>query len=312
MRPDSVELADHAGSWAGAYVHIPFCARVCPYCDFNVVAGREDLTAQFVEAVLHEIELESPWNRLDSVAFGGGTPSRLSPVQLISILNGLRTRFGLADRAEVSIEVNPEDWTPSVADDLAAGGFTRVSFGAQSFDRGVLDDLGRLHSPQQISEGVRSAKAAGFGSISLDLIFGTPGESIASWRGSVEKAIALEPDHVSTQGATIRSVTRAMRTIKQTSMNSPRSGSPPPVSSAMKPATTPDLITLVGTTCSPGRKASIWRLGRAHTDTLVGFGIGIFTASRRIWMRLRLIAVLSRGGTCKRPGSASRSVCCSG
>ena len=121
MRPDSVELADHAGSWAGAYVHIPFCARVCPYCDFNVVAGREDLTGRFVEAVLHEIELESPWNRLDSVAFGGVTPSRLSPVQLISILNGLRTRFGLADRAEVSIEVNPEDWTPSVADNLVAG-----------------------------------------------------------------------------------------------------------------------------------------------------------------------------------------------
>ena len=214
MRPDSAELADHAGSWAGAYVHIPFCARVCPYCDFNVVAGREDLTARFVEAVLHEIELESPWNRLDSVAFGGGTPSRLSPVQLISILNGLRTRFGLADRAEVSIEVNPEDWTRSMADDLVAGGFTRVSFGAQSFDRGVLDHLGRLHSPQQISEGVRSAKAAGFGSISLDLIFGTPGESIASWQESIEKAIALEPDHVSTYALTVERGTTLSRAVR--------------------------------------------------------------------------------------------------
>ena len=214
MRPDNVELAEVAARWAGAYVHIPFCARVCPYCDFNVIAGRDDLTSRFVQAVLHEIDLESPWRPLESVAFGGGTPSRLAPDQLISILDGIRSRFGFSEGAEVSIEVNPEDWTSSIAADLVAGGFTRVSFGAQSFDHEVLAELGRLHTPSQASEGIRRAKTAGFDSVSLDLIFGTPGESMASWSESVEKAIGLEPDHISVYALTVERGTDLSRAIR--------------------------------------------------------------------------------------------------
>ncbi len=214
-RPDAPELADAAGLAHSAYVHIPFCARVCPYCDFAVVEGRGEQTGRYVAAVVKEIAEEAPWPRLDAVFVGGGTPSSIEPDLLASILQALADRFGLAGDAEVTLEANPEDWTTELSDSLAEGGFTRVSFGAQSFDTAVLSDLGRRHDPTQIESAVVRARTSGFRSISMDLIYGTPGETLASWESSVRRAIDAGVDHVSTYALTVEPPTALGRAIRR-------------------------------------------------------------------------------------------------
>lgn len=211
--PDSVLVADQASSWAAAYVHLPFCARVCPYCDFAVVAGRDDLIERYVSAVASEIRREDDWRQLGSVYIGGGTPSRVSPTLIGQLIDALDDRFGIEPEAEVSLEANPEDWTPSVAEGLAAHGIERVSFGSQSFDEDVLDHLGRRHDPEQIVSAVTYARAAGVRSVNLDLIFGTPGETISSWSDTLDRAIALEPDHVSCYALTVEPGTELGRAV---------------------------------------------------------------------------------------------------
>jgi oxygen-independent coproporphyrinogen-3 oxidase len=211
--PDSVFLADRAGQWAAAYVHLPFCARVCPYCDFAVVSGRDDQIDRYVSAVATEIRRENDWKPLASVYVGGGTPSRVPPVLIGHLISVLGDHFGIEADAEVSVEANPEDWTPAVASELAARGFERVSFGSQSFDQGVLDRLGRRHHPEQITAAVTAARAAGFRSVNLDLIFGTPGETPLSWSGTLDRAIALQPDHVSCYALTVEPGTELGRAV---------------------------------------------------------------------------------------------------
>jgi oxygen-independent coproporphyrinogen-3 oxidase len=196
-----------------AYVHVPFCARVCPYCDFAVVAGKDDLTERYFSSLLAEIDMEPPAGPLDSVFIGGGTPSRVAPELLGVVVDRLADRFGLVDSAEVSLESNPEDWTPAVADGLLEAGINRVSFGVQSFDDIVLDGLGRRHKAEEGREVVDLARSAGFSSISLDLIFGSPGESLASWAATVETAIGLEPDHLSTYALTVERGTELSRRV---------------------------------------------------------------------------------------------------
>lgn len=212
-RPDSASLVDAAADWAAAYVHIPFCARLCPYCDFAVVTGRDDAAHRYVAALRREIGMEQKWRPLDAIYVGGGTPSRLSPGQLGSIVGDLQNRFGLADNAEVSLEANPEDWDSSLADGLLAARFERVSFGVQSFDPAVLESLGRMHMPDQAVTAVTVARRAGFRSINIDLIFGTPGETHASWRETVDRALDLEPDHLSLYALTVERGTELSRAI---------------------------------------------------------------------------------------------------
>ncbi len=211
--PDSPVLADAAAGWAAAYVHVPFCARVCPYCDFAVVAGRDELADRYLQAVLTEIDREAHFRSLDAVFVGGGTPTRVPARQLGWVLDRLRRRFGLRAGAEVSLEANPEDWTAARAEQLVAAGFNRVSFGAQSFDPVVLAYLGRRHQPAQIGPAVSAARAAGFRSVSLDLIFGAPPESDESWKASVHHALDLDPDHVSTYALTVERGTPLARQI---------------------------------------------------------------------------------------------------
>ena len=196
-----------------AYVHVPFCARVCPYCDFAVVAGKDELTERYFRALLAEIEMEPSAAPLDSVFIGGGTPSRVAPELLGSVVDRLAERFGLVDDAEVSLEANPEDWAPAVADGLAAAGVNRVSFGVQSFDDEVLAGLGRMHAAADGRVAVDRARAAGFDSVSLDLIFGSPGESLESWETTVQTAIDLNPDHVSTYALTVERGTELSRQV---------------------------------------------------------------------------------------------------
>lgn len=214
-RPDDPVLADGAGGWRGAYIHIPFCHRICPYCDFAVVAGRDDLRDRYVDALIAEIGMAEPFpgGPLDAVSFGGGTPSLLAAGALSQVLEALEARFGIAGDAEVSLEANPEDWTQALASGLVAGGFTRVSLGAQSFDPKVLAELGRAHTPEDTRRAVGIAGDAGFGSINLDLIFGSPGETEGSWERSVAAALECGADHLSTYALTVERGTALSKAV---------------------------------------------------------------------------------------------------
>ena len=213
MRPDDPAVADAAEGLLGAYVHVPFCARVCPYCDFAVVAGHNHLIDRYVDAVIAEIDRTAASGPIAAVHVGGGTPTQVESDLLARIVQSLRLRFGFTADVEIALEANPEDWTPAVAAGLAAAGFRRVSFGAQSFDPQVLAYLGRAHQPGDIDKAVAVARDAGFTSVSLDLIFGSPNESPASWRDSVVRSLALEPDHISTYSLTVERGTPLGRAV---------------------------------------------------------------------------------------------------
>lgn len=205
--------ADAFVAAAAAYVHVPFCSNVCPYCDFAVVAGRDDLTERYMDALKREISSTPPWRPLESVYFGGGTPSHVDPALLGSVLGVLSSHHGIAADAEISLEANPEDFEPSRAGQLVESGFNRVSFGAQSFDGGVLADLGRRHGAREIASSVEAARDAGFGSVSVDLIYGTPGESDDSWSESVRRALDLGIDHLSAYALTVEGGTPLGRAV---------------------------------------------------------------------------------------------------
>ncbi len=212
---DSVELAERASRWKSAYVHIPFCDAVCPYCDFAVVAGRDDLADRYLAALEHEIETEAPWNELDSVFVGGGTPSRVGARSIGRLLEALARRFGIRPGSEVTLEANPEDIDPELADGLVAAGVTRLSLGAQSLDPDVLRELGRRHNPDGVASAVAAARRAGMASVSLDLIYGTPGESLDSWHRTLTESVDLEPDHISTYALTVEAPTALGRAVRE-------------------------------------------------------------------------------------------------
>ncbi|MEX2250697.1 MAG: radical SAM family heme chaperone HemW [Acidimicrobiia bacterium] len=203
---------DHVDA-RSAYVHIPFCSAVCPYCDFAVVAGADHMIDRYAGAVISEVEMSPPWGPLDSVYFGGGTPSHVPPSVLDRILATLQSHHGLRAGAEISLEANPEDFTAARAADLSKLGFNRVSFGAQSFDGVVLGALGRRHGPEQITTSVVAARSAGMRSVSLDLIFGTPLETDQSWEQSLQRAIGAGSDHVSCYALTVEPGTPLNREV---------------------------------------------------------------------------------------------------
>ncbi|MCB1247618.1 MAG: radical SAM family heme chaperone HemW [Acidimicrobiia bacterium] len=223
-RPDSPELADAATSWRSAYVHIPFCARRCPYCDFAIVdesrvAGpdRSSMVGAYVDAVVAEIALAGDqgggFGPLDAVDFGGGTPSRLAATDIGRVIDALRTAYGFVPDVEISLEANPEDWIEPVATGFADVGVTRVSLGVQSFDDDVLVALGRMHSADDAARAVEACRRVDIASVSVDLIIGHPVESSDSWTQTIEKALALEPDHVSTYTLTVEVGTRLAHDI---------------------------------------------------------------------------------------------------
>lgn len=210
--PDSPALADAASSLVGAYVHIPFCRRVCPYCDFAVVEG-SGLADRYVAALLAEIAREEPFDRpLDAVAIGGGTPTSLAPARLGEILEAVAGRFGLAAGAEVSIEANPEDLDAVTAAALVAAGFERISLGVQSFDDAVLRSLGRQHTADEARRAVAIALEHA-GRVGIDLIYGTPGETLASWEASMRSALATGVGHLSTYALTVERGTPLSRAV---------------------------------------------------------------------------------------------------
>jgi oxygen-independent coproporphyrinogen-3 oxidase len=183
------------------YIHVPFCDRRCGYCNFTLVADRLDLVDQFLTAIDRELgELGGPFE-LDTLFFGGGTPSQLPPPALRRLFEIIRQRFHWPATAEVSFEINPADFNAELAAVLLELGVTRVSLGAQAFDDAKLAALERDHQAADIERSAELAKQ--FASWSLDLIFASPGETLAGWQADVEQALALEPPHVSTYGLTI-------------------------------------------------------------------------------------------------------------
>lgn len=216
-RPDSPALADAAAEWRSAYIHIPFCLRRCPYCDFAIVdesVDGRDQVERYVDALIAEIGMQDDFEPLDAVNFGGGTPTRLPISEIGRIVETISGRFGLNASTELSLEANPEDWTPELAGGLVDIGFTRVSVGAQSFDDEVLRALGRVHAASDIARTVDTARDAGFESVSVDLIFGHPAESDESWRTTVERALAVGPDHISTYSLTVEPGTVLANEVK--------------------------------------------------------------------------------------------------
>ncbi len=175
------------------YVHLPFCASRCGYCDFVTVVGRSAQHEAYVDALLAELELErkalAP--RLESVFFGGGTPTLTEPRSLERLLRAL------PPAEEVTVEANPETVTPAVASLLREGGVTRVSLGAQSFQPRLLDVLERRARPEDVRWAFAVLREAGFDNLSLDLIYGIPGQSAADLDADLREALALEPEHVS-------------------------------------------------------------------------------------------------------------------
>ena len=187
----------------GIYVHVPFCVRKCGYCDFYSVAGGEEERDRFPGLVEREMDLllraypgeaEVP---ADTVYFGGGTPTVLGPDRLNRMLAAIRARFPVAEEAEISFEANPGTVNGGDLARLREGGFNRVSLGVQSFRPETLSALGRIHSVEDVRAAYRVARAAGFPSVGIDLIFGNPGQDEAHWREDVDLAVTFLPDHLS-------------------------------------------------------------------------------------------------------------------
>jgi oxygen-independent coproporphyrinogen III oxidase len=184
----------------GIYVHVPFCRRICPYCDFNTYAGKDALLPTYVEAVLREIELTARTHApkaAPTLFFGGGTPSLLAPEQVARIVDAARQRLGLREDAEVTLEANPEGLDDSLLRELRAAGVNRLSLGVQSQQHAGLRVLGRGHTAEKASIAFSAARAAGFDNISLDLIFGWPGQTAADWEADLATLLAWSPEHVS-------------------------------------------------------------------------------------------------------------------
>ena len=184
-----------------AYVHVPFCRHRCGYCNFTLVAGRDDLVGDYLRAIELELQRLEHSREVDTLFFGGGTPTHLGLDALETLLNSVARWFPLAAGGEFSVEANPADLTPAKIALLSAHGVNRLSLGGQSFNAKKLALLERDHDAETLVRGVSLARAS-IASVSLDLIFGTPGETLDVWQHDLQSALALEPQHVSTYGLT--------------------------------------------------------------------------------------------------------------
>ena len=181
------------------YIHIPFCHRICPYCSFyKHTPGATDMT-RFVDALLAELDTARKTIPLDltTIYFGGGTPTALSETHLDRLLAGLQDRLDLSHLTEFGMETNPRTVTPSKAAMMRRRGVSRVSLGIQSWDPATLKTLGRDHAPADAEETWRALQSAGFDSLNIDLMFSIPGQSMETWRATLEHTLSLNPDHIS-------------------------------------------------------------------------------------------------------------------
>jgi putative oxygen-independent coproporphyrinogen III oxidase len=214
----------------GVYVHVPFCRARCGYCDFNTYTATElgggasqaaypDLVTQEIDLAAAVLPRTTP--QVSAIFFGGGTPTLLAPERLGQMIQKINMNFGLAPGAEVTVEANPETVGPAELDRLLAAGVTRLSFGMQSAVPHVLRVLDRDHQPGRPADCVRWAREAGFEHVSLDLIYGTPGESDDDWRRSLAAAIEAGPDHVSAYALIVEDGTRLAAKVRRGEIAAP-------------------------------------------------------------------------------------------
>lgn len=231
--PEDGALPGHARAGAagrplGFYLHVPYCATRCGYCDFNTYTASElrgsggALASRdnYADTVVDEIRLarkvlgDDP-RPVETVFVGGGTPTLLPAADLARMLAAIREEFGLAPGAEITTEANPESVDPRYLAELRAGGFNRVSFGMQSARQHVLKILDRTHTPGRPEACVAEARAAGFDHVNLDLIYGTPGETDDDWRASLDAALGAGPDHISAYALIVEEGTQLARRIRR-------------------------------------------------------------------------------------------------
>ena len=196
------------------YVHIPFCPKICPYCSFYKEASDRNKTQAFLDALLLDLDrrlLEIPKCRLETIFFGGGTPSALSVKQLDFILSGLHRRLDLSGLREWTLEMNPATVSLEKARMLRDFGVNRISMGVQSWDPEILSRLGRVHSADQAERSFHILREAGFTNLNLDLIFGVPGQAFETWQQTLEKTVGLAPEHISAYCLTIEEDTEFFR-----------------------------------------------------------------------------------------------------
>ena len=184
------------------YIHIPFCPNICPYCAFYKESAGRERVETFLDALLLEAGQWASRLQPRTVFFGGGTPSSLSIPQFEKLLGGLLSRLDLSHLREWTIEMNPATVAADKAALLREHGINRVSMGVQSWDDDVLKSLGRTHDADKAEESFRILRSAGFDNLSIDLIFGVPGQSLESWRNSLERSLGLSPEHLSAYGLT--------------------------------------------------------------------------------------------------------------
>jgi oxygen-independent coproporphyrinogen-3 oxidase len=214
-----------------AYLHIPFCRVRCGYCDYNTYTSTElrGVTQNsFLDNLLSEIsfsksvlqELGREQRKFSTVFFGGGTPTQLAAEQLALVLETLRNEFGIEENTEITTEANPDTVDERYLNTLAEAGFTRVSIGMQSSVASVLKTLNRTHNPENVAKAVSAAKSAGL-QVSVDLIYGTPGESLDDWRESLSTAIGLEPNHISAYSLIVEPGTKLARQVRSGELSAP-------------------------------------------------------------------------------------------
>ena len=210
------------------YVHIPYCIKRCGYCDFNTYtpselqdgATLEIVSNDYIDAVLCELDA-APKDTVPTIFFGGGTPSLLPADDLGRVITAIKNRNGFTPDCEITLEANPDSVTAEKLAQYLEVGFNRISFGMQSAKPHVLAVLDRTHNPANVEKAISMARAAGFESISVDLIYGTPGESLADWQETVSAALALDIDHISAYALIVETGTKLAAQIKRGDLTMP-------------------------------------------------------------------------------------------
>lgn len=208
------------------YIHVPFCQTKCPYCDFNTYQGIEGLMSPFLGALSTELQLwgqvlEHP--RVNTVFFGGGTPSYLPEGSIGAVLEATGQAFSIVEDAEITIEANPGDLSREACERLLGQGVNRLSIGVQSLDNDLLNLLGRRHNTEQAIEAFRSARDAGFTNINLDLMYGLPHQSMQQWQDTLQRLVALSPAHISLYCLTLEEGTPLHKWVKEGKVPEPDS-----------------------------------------------------------------------------------------
>ena len=188
----------------GIYIHVPFCRSKCQYCDFYSLTEKNDrLLDGYLDAVcdhIRETGPQTPGYQVDTVYFGGGTPSFFGADGLVTILSTIRKNFNVTSDAEITFAANPDSVSPRLLRKLRSEGFNRVSLGIQCDDDGILEKIGRPHNYEQAVSAVQKIRRAGFKNLSLDLIYGLPGQTLESWQETLRHVLELKPEHISCYG----------------------------------------------------------------------------------------------------------------